>query len=285
MQKSIGQEWDLVIQPKVSLFDINFKEIWEYRDLLLILIRRDFVSFYKQTIFGPIWFFVQPVFTTITFTFVFGNLASISTDGLPKPLFYLCGIVCWNYFADCLSKTSTVFSDNAGVFGKVYFPRLIIPISIVASNLVKFLVQFVLFLIGIMFYKLFGANFEPNYLLIILFPCLVMMMALFGLGLGMIISSLTTKYRDLTFVISFGIQLLMYGTTVIYPLSSAPEKYKWLILINPMTSIIEYARYIFLGVGFFSGYDFVQSVLIVLAIAFTGIFFFNKVEKNFIDTI
>lgn len=248
------------------------------------MVRRDFVSFYKQTIFGPIWFFVQPVFTTITFTFVFGNLAGISTDGLPQPLFYLAGITCWNYFAECLTKTSTVFKDNASIFGKVYFPRLIMPLSIVMSNLIKFGVQFVLFIFGIIYFKMIGASFNPNSL-ILLFPVLVLLMALLGLGLGMIISALTTKYRDLSFLLTFGVQLLMYATTVIYPLSAAPEKYKWIIALNPMTIIIETMRFGFLGSGSFDWMSFAMASLSTIIIAILGVFIFNKVEKTFIDTV
>ena len=216
------QNW--TIEARAPIFDLKLKEIWAYRDLLVLMVRRDFVSFYKQTILGPLWFFIQPLFTTVIFTFVFGNLAGISTDGLPKPLFYMAGITAWNYFADCLNKTSTVFRDNAGIFGKVYFPRLIMPLSIVASNLIRFGVQMFLFLILMAYYYFSGANFSVSWA-IMLFPFVVILMALLGLGAGMIISAMTTKYRDLAFLIGFGVQLLMYATTVIYPLSEAIKKY------------------------------------------------------------
>ncbi len=219
--KLVDQEWDLVIEPQGSLLDLNLKDVWRYRDLLWLLVKRDFVSFYKQTILGPLWFFIQPLFTTIIFTFIFGNLAGLSTDGLPQPLFYMAGITAWNYFADCLTKTSTVFRDNAGIFGKVYFPRLIMPLSIVVSNLVRFGVQMLLFFVMMGYYAMQGANFHLTWAAA-LFPVLVIMMALLGLGLGLVITALTTKYRDLAFLISFGVQLMMYATTVIYPLSAAP---------------------------------------------------------------
>src|SRR5690606_38850886 len=218
------KEYDWSIEPQNKLFDLKLKDTWHYRDLLMLLVRRDFVSFYKQTILGPLWFFIQPLLTTVMFTFIFGNLAGISTDGLPQPLFYMAGITAWNYFADCLTKTSTVFKDNANIFGKVYFPRLIMPLSIVVSNLVKFGVQFALFLALLLYYYLIGADFQVTWA-ITLFPLLVTLMALLGLGCGMIISAMTTKYRDLAFLVTFGVQLLMYATTVIYPLSTAIENY------------------------------------------------------------
>jgi lipopolysaccharide transport system permease protein len=284
----IHPEWDLVIEPQNSLFELHLKDVWRYRDLLWLLVKRDFVSFYKQTILGPLWFFIQPLFTTIIFTFIFGNLAGLSTDGLPQPLFYMAGITAWNYFADCLTKTSTVFRDNAGIFGKVYFPRLIMPLSIVVSNLVRFGVQMLLFFVMIAYYyftqKESGAIFHMN-VYVFLFPILVLLMALLGLGLGLIITAMTTKYRDLAFLVSFGVQLLMYATTVIYPLSAAPEKYKWLIELNPMTGIIEAFRYGFLGAGVFTTATFNYSVSFTLISLILGVVIFNKTEKTFVDTI
>lgn len=279
------ENWEIV--PANNLFDLKLGEVWAYRDLLVLLVRRDFVSFYKQTILGPLWFFIQPLFTTIIFTFIFGNLAGISTDKLPKPLFYMAGITAWNYFADCLTKTSSVFKDNAPIFGKVYFPRLIMPLSIVVSNLVRFGVQLVLFFIFMAYYAANGAHFEPSWA-ILLFPLVVVLMALLGLGLGMIISAMTTKYRDLSFLISFGVQLLMYATTVIYPLSAAVEKYPkyaWLIKINPMTTLIETFRYGFLGKGTFSWDALSYTTISTFVILLLGIVVFNKVEKNFVDTV
>jgi lipopolysaccharide transport system permease protein len=281
------KEWDLVIEPQTSLFELNLKDVWRYRDLLWLLVKRDFVSFYKQTILGPLWFFIQPLFTTIIFTFIFGNLAGLSTDGLPQPLFYMAGITAWNYFADCLTKTSTVFRDNANIFGKVYFPRLIMPLSIVVSNLVRFGVQMLLFFVMIGYYLFqneIGSSFHPN-IYIFLFPGLVLLMALLGLGLGLIITALTTKYRDLAFLITFGVQLMMYATTVIYPLSAAPAKYKWLIELNPMTGIIEAFRFGFLGQGEFTMNIFGYSVIFTLISLVLGVIIFNKTEKTFVDTV
>ncbi|MFN8275526.1 MAG: ABC transporter permease [Flavobacteriaceae bacterium] len=279
-----SEDWSLVIKGKTSLFDLKFQDLWRYRDLLWMFVKRDFVSFYKQTVLGPLWFFIQPIFTTLVFTFVFGNLAGISTDGLPQYLFYLSGITAWNYFSDCLTKTSTVFRDNAAIFGKVYFPRLIMPLSIVVSNLVRFGVQLILLFIMMGYFAFKGENFQLTYA-VVFFPVLVLLMALLGLGSGLIITAMTTKYRDLTFLVTFGVQLLMYGTTVIYPLSSAPEKYKQFIELNPMTGIIEAFRYALLGKGEFSVWSIGYSTLVTLIILMFGILIFNKTERNFVDTI
>jgi lipopolysaccharide transport system permease protein len=283
-KEDIVKEWDLTIEPQTSLFELNLKDVWRYRDLLWMFVKRDFVSFYKQTILGPLWFFIQPLFTTIIYTFVFGGLANLSTDGLPQPLFYMAGITAWNYFADCITKTSTVFKDNANIFGKVYFPRLIMPLSIVASNLVRFGVQMLLLFMMMGYYAANNSSFTitPT---ILLFPVLVMLMALLGLGLGLIITALTTKYRDLAFLVTFGIQLLMYTTTVIYPLSSAPEKYKTFICLNPMTGIIEAFRYAFLGQGQISINTLGYSTLFTIVVMVLGILIFNKTEKTFVDTV
>lgn len=283
-QEQTLKEWDLVIEPQSSLFELNLKDVWRYRDLLWLLVKRDFVSFYKQTILGPLWFFIQPLFTTIIFTFIFGKLAGLSTDGLPQPLFYMAGITAWNYFADCLTKTSTVFRDNANIFGKVYFPRLIMPLSIVVSNLVRFAVQMLLFFMMIGYYAYTGASFQMN-AYVLLFPVLVLMMALLGLGLGLIITALTTKYRDLAFLITFGVQLMMYATTVIYPLSAAPAAYKWVIELNPMTGIIEAFRYGFLGEGSLTLQTLGYSVIFTLVSLVLGVIIFNKTEKTFVDTV
>jgi lipopolysaccharide transport system permease protein len=279
-----NKEWDLVIEPQSSLLDLNLKDVWRYRDLLWMFVKRDFVSFYKQTILGPLWFFIQPLFTTIIYTFIFGGLANLSTDGLPQPLFYMAGITAWSYFADCITKTSTVFKDNANIFGKVYFPRLIMPLSIVASNLVRFGVQMVLLIMMMGYYAIHDTTFTVTPA-ILLFPVLVLLMALLGLGLGLIITALTTKYRDLAFLVTFGIQLLMYTTTVIYPLSSAPEKYKTLISLNPMTGIIEAFRYAFLGQGQISVNTLVYSTLFTIVVMVLGVVVFNKTEKTFVDTV
>lgn len=278
------EHWDLEIKPQDSLFNLHLRDVWQYRDLLWLLVRRDFVSFYKQTILGPLWFFVQPLLTTLMFTLVFGKMGGFSTDGLPPILFYMAGITAWNYFADCITKTSTVFKDNAAIFGKVYFPRLIMPLSIVVSNLVRFGVQFLLFLLIVVYYAFRGTHFHFTWA-IALFPLVVVLMAALGLGAGMIISAMTTKYRDLAFLLTFGIQLLMYATTVIYPLSAAPPKYRHLIAANPMTPLIETFRYGFLSRGSFSWASFGYSVVVTLALLMVGIIIFNKVEKDFVDTV
>ena len=277
-------EWDLVIEPQNDLLDLKLKDVWRYRDLLIMFVRRDTVSFYKQTILGPLWFLIQPLFTTIVFTFVFGGLAGISTDSIPAPLFYLCGITAWNYFADCTTKTSTVFKDNANIFGKVYFPRLILPLSIVVSNLIRFGIQFLLFLGILAYYGFQGADFNITWV-IWLVPFLIALMALLGLGLGLIITAMTTKYRDLAFMVVFGVQLLMYATTVIYPLSAAPYGYRRIIELNPMTSIIEAFRYGFFGQGEFSMWSLGYTSLVTLMVMILGIIIFNKTEKTFIDTV
>lgn len=282
--ESSHQHWDLEIKTQNNVFNFHLKDVWAYRDLLWLLVRRDFVSFYKQTIFGPLWFFIQPIFTTIIFTVIFSNLAKISTNDAPAPLFYMAGTVAWNYFSDSLTKTSTVFKDNAPIFGKVYFPRLIMPISIVFSNLVKFGVQFALFLILLFYYLFHGNKIEPNWF-ILLFPIVILLMAILGLGLGLIITALTTKYRDLAFVVTFGMQLLMYATPVIYPLSAAPARYRNIIALNPMSGLIETFRYGFLGTGQFYFGAFVYSIVASMIIFLLGLMVFNKVEKDFVDTV
>lgn len=287
MNPSTDEHWDLEITAKSKLLSLKLKDVWQYRDLLLLLVRRDFVSFYKQTILGPIWFFVQPIITTLTYTLVFSNLAGIPTDGVPAPLFYLAGITLWNYFADCLTKTSTVFKDNASIFGKVYFPRLIMPLSIVMSNLVRFGVQFILLVMAMVFFYFKGFHFAINFTAL-LFPVLILMVAVQGLGLGMIISAVTTKYRDLAFVVSFGVPLLMYATPVIYPLSVALQKYPkyaGIIKYNPITGILETFRYGFLGKGTFSWELLSYSCGVTIVLFLLGTVIFNKVERNFIDTI
>ncbi|MCL6261230.1 ABC transporter permease [Aquiflexum sp. TKW24L] len=284
MEKIEEEEWDLEVTSDRGLFELPLKDIWHFRDLLVLMVRRDVVSFYKQTILGPLWFFIQPVFTTLVFVFVFGNLAGLSTDGLPQFLFYLAGITAWNYFADCLIKTSTVFRDNAQLFGKVYFPRLVVPFSIVTGNLIRFGVQFLLFMSVWLYFYLQGADIYLTWAAL-LFPLLVVLMAFLGLGLGLMITAMTTKYRDLAFLVNFGVQLLMYATTVIYPLSSAPEQYRHLVALNPMTGIIETFRFAFLGEGMFSWALLGYSTFVALGSMILGVLIFNKTEKNFIDTV
>lgn len=282
-----SQDWDLIIKGRTSLFDVRFKDLWHYRDLLILFVKRDFVSFYKQTVLGPLWFFIQPIFTTIVFSFVFGKLAGIGTDGIPQYLFFLSGITAWAYFSDCLTKTSTVFRDNVNIFGKVYFPRLIMPLSIIVSNLVRFGVQLLLLLFMMGYFYLNpieGTSFSFSYA-IFFFPFIVILMALLGLGIGLIITAITTKYKDLTFLVTFGVQLMMYATTVIYPLSEVPVEYKKIIELNPMTGIIEAFRFAFLGKGEFTLWSIGYSIIITLVLLTFGILIFNKTEKNFVDTI
>ena len=281
----MDSHYDWHIEGKSSLLDLKLKEVWDYRDLLWLLVRRDFVAFYKQTILGPAWFFIQPLMTTIIFTFVFGRLGGFKTDGIPQPLFYMAGVTTWNYFADCLTKTSTVFKDNAHIFGKVYFPRLIMPLSIVVSNLVKFGTQMILFLCMLAYYLIFRREeCSPN-MYILLFPYLIVLMALLGLGLVMIISAMTTKYRDLAFLVTFGVQLLMYATTVVYPLSTADSGIRWIIEANPMTAVIETFRYGFLGNASFSWSGLGYSSIFTFIVLVFGVVIFNKVERTFVDTV
>ncbi|MGR6086951.1 MAG: ABC transporter permease [Arcticibacter sp.] len=279
------QDWDLVIESKRSLFSVDLKSIWNYRDLLLLLVKRDITSFYKQTVLGPLWFFIQPLITTLTFTVIFGNLAAISTDGLPQPLFYMTGIIAWNYFNDCLVGISNIFRTNANIFGKVYFPRLVMPLALVVSNLVKFGVQFILLTLLILFY-IFGFGFDaPISWALCLIPVFIFLMAILGLAAGMVVSSMTTKYRDLSFLVGFGMTLFMYATPVIYPLSTAPEKYKWLIELNPLTSIMEGFRWVILGTGSFDWIGLLYTALVALVLFVIGLLVFNKVERDFIDTV
>lgn len=243
------------------------------------------MAFYKQTVFGPLWFFIQPLFTTFIFTLLFNKLAGITTEGVPPVLFYMAGITLWNYFSDCLLKTSTVFKDNAQIFGKVYFPRLIIPLSIVCSNLIRFFVQLMLlalFVIG--YYIRYGVGFDLSVYLL-LFPVIVILMALFGLGVGMIISAMTAKYRDLSFLVSFGVQLMMYATTVAYPLSATPTEFKFWVLYNPMTTLIETFRFALFGSGSFSWAMLILHTIVVLLVFLSGAWIFSRVEKNFMDTV
>lgn len=272
------------ITPQASLFDLKLKEIWRYRDLLVLFVRRDFVAKYKQTILGPAWFFIQPLFQTIIFTFVFGSVAGLSTDGAPKIIFYLAGVTAWNYFANCLKTTSNVFTVNATLFGKVYFPRAVTPISIVISNLIQFGIGMILFLAVYFYYLWIGREIQPNTSLL-LFPLLVILMGVMGLGLGMLVSAMTTKYRDLQHLIQFGVQLLMYATPVVYPISVIPEKYQWIIMANPMSGIIEAFRYGFLGKGSLSWILLAYSAIFTVVIFVFGLMVFNKTEKNFMDTV
>lgn len=278
------ENWDLHIKPHSKWYDLRLKEIFHYKDLLFLFVRRDFISVYKQTILGPLWFFIQPIITAITFTVIFGNLAKISTDGLPQVLFYMCGITLWNYFSDTLSKTSDTFSANANIFGKVYFPRMIMPLSVVVSNLIKLGIQFLLFFAVWVYFLINSNQVHPN-AMILLVPFLIILMGFMGLSFGIIISSLTTKYRDLKFLVSFGIQLMMYASPIVYPLSIVPEKYKWIIVANPVTSIIETFKYAFLGVGEFNWYYLGYSLVFTVILFFLSLVIFHRVEKTFMDTV
>lgn len=277
-------EWTEVIGSQTRWLSINWLEIWSYKDLLYMLVKRDFVTFYKQTILGPLWFIFQPIIMTFTYVIIFGNIAGISTDGVPQFLFYLSGITLWSYFSESLNKVSTVFKDNANMFGKVYFPRLIMPMSIVVSGLIKLGIQLGIFLIVLAYYFFFKGNVQPN-LWTLAIPLLIFLLALQSLGLGMIISSLTTKYKDLVFLVTFGIQLFMFLTPVIYPTSILPENFKFIFELNPLTGIFECFRYGFLGAGAFQPIMLVFSATSAFGIFMLGTIIYNKVEKDFMDTV
>ena len=278
-------EYTLIIKPKNSLLDINFKELWRYKDLLFLLVRRDFVSVYKQTILGPVWFFIQPLLTTATFTLVFSKMANISTDGIPAPLFYLIGVTFWSYFSTCLTATSGTFVNNASVFGKVYFPRLIMPLSIVISSLFKLSIQFIMLLIGWIYYMTTELSIVPNFTILLL-PLYIISMAGLGLGFGIILSSVTTKYKDFSFLVGFGVQLLMYATPIIYPLSLIKNpNIITLVSLNPMTGLIEGIKYGLTGHGIYDLGLLTYSLVFTIVLLFVGVIIFNKVEKSFIDTV
>ncbi len=283
----MANEWDIIIEPKNKLFSLDLGEVWKYRDLLTMYVKRDIVTMYKQTILGPLWYVIQPLFTTIMFMFVFGGIAGIPTDGLPQPLFYMSGIVCWNYFSECLTKCSETFNANQHIFGKVYFPRLVVPFSITISSLLKMAIQFILFIAIYVFYLFKG--YTPNitwYILVV--PILILMLAGLGLGFGLIISSMTTKYRDLRFLVSFGVQLWMYITPVIYPLSILKNNYPdyvWAIVVNPLTSIIETFKIAFLGQGTFEWIYLIYSLIFTIIVMGMGMLVFNKVQRSFMDVI
>jgi lipopolysaccharide transport system permease protein len=274
----------MVIKPKRHWLDINLRELWQYRDLIVLFVRRDFVAKYKQTILGPLWFIIQPLLTTLMFTVVFGRIAGIPTDGLPQMLFYMGGITAWNYFANCLKATSNTFTANAGIFGKVYFPRLVTPISVVISNLIQFFIQFLFLLAFMLYFYLTGAEFQLTSYAFLL-PLLILLMAGLGLGFGIIISSLTTKYRDLTNLVGFGVQLWMYATPIVYPLSELPQKYQIVGVLNPVTPIVETFRYALLGAGTVEPWHLMYSFGFMIAVLLIGLLLFNKVEQSFMDTV
>lgn len=280
------EKWTTEIKPKSSLLSVDFREIWQYRDLYRMFVKRDIVTWYKQTILGPLWFFIQPLMTTIMFMVVFGGIAKISTDGLPQPLFYLAGICLWNYFAECLNQTSKVFIDNANVFGKVYFPRLVVPMATVTSNLVRLAIQMGLFLVVFGYYQLFTDVSIHTNLYALLTPVLILLLAGLGLGFGILFSSLTTKYRDLVFLLTFIVQLWMYATPVIYPLSTIDNpNLKLLMQANPVTSIIETFKFGMLGVGEFSWAALGYSAGFMVVLLALGIIVFNRIQRTFMDTV
>ena len=277
-------KWDLVIEARKKWWDLQLREVWHYRDLIAMFVRRDFVSRYKQTILGPLWLIIQPIMTSLVFTVIFGNIAALPTDGLPQILFYLSGTVLWHYFSNCLTGTSNTFIQNAGIFGKVYFPRLVTPISLVISNLITLSIQFSLFLVFMIYYFVRGADVHLTPWALA-FPLLIILLAGLGLGFGIIISSLTTKYRDLNYLVGFGVSLWMYATPVIYPVSAIPEKWRWVADINPITPIVETFRLGFLGAGDTSWLRLAYSGGFMLVVMLIGVLIFNRVEKTFIDTV
>lgn len=282
-----NENWLFEITPKNKFFSLHLKEVWQYRDLLFLFVKRDVVTVYKQTVLGPLWYLIQPLFTSITFTIIFNTVAGIETGTVPPFLFNLAGITVWNYFTACLNGTSNTFASNAGIFGKVYFPRLIVPLSVVVSNLLKFGIQFFIFVVFYLYFYYNGAAVHINSL-VLFFPFLVIMMGVLGLALGMIISSLVTKYRDFSYLIGFGVQLLMYLSAVVYPMALIQQKmpeYAWLVEYNPLAYIIETTRYLLLDVGQISITGLLYTFILIILLFFTGLLIFNRTEKSFIDTV
>ena len=284
IQPSDQENWSLIIRPQRAWWDLRLADLWRYRDLIQLLVWRDFVAAYKQTILGPLWYFIGPVFGTLLNTVIFGNIAKLSTDGLPPFLFYMAGNTIWTYFSACLSSTSNTFVGNAGIFGKVYFPRLIVPLSSVVSNLVSFGIRFLVFIAFLIYFLLSGSDIHLSWWILSL-PLLLLLMAAMGLGIGIIVSSLTTKYRDAQQLLGFGIMFLMYGSPVIYPLSSVPAEWRWLVLANPITPVIEIFRLSFLGQGSVDPAFLLYSVGFALLVLLIGILMFNRIENNFMDTV
>jgi len=285
--ESEKEQWDIVIKPKSKTFSLNYGEVWKYRDLVKMYIRRDIVTQYKQTVLGPLWYVIQPLFTSFMYLIVFGGIANIPTDGIPHMVFYMSGLLCWNYFSECLGRGSSTFGGNAAVFSKVYFPRLVVPLSGIISGLVRFGIQFALFIGIYIYYYYQGTNMVPN-ATVLLFPLLVIMSALMGLGFGIIISSLTVKYRDLAILFGFVTYLWMYATPIIYPLSAIPNKiksFRWIVELNPMTSIVETMRYSFTGEGAFSWLALAYSGVVTIIVVIVGSWIFNKMERKFIDIV
>ncbi|HSD07376.1 ABC transporter permease [Flavobacterium sp.] len=280
-------DWLFEITPKNKFFTLNLKEVWQYRDLLMLFVKRDIITVYKQTVLGPLWYLIQPLFTSVTFTIIFNNVAGINTGTIPPFLFNLAGITVWNYFTACLNGTSNTFAGNAGIFGKVYFPRIITPMSVVISNLIKFGIQFLIFVAFYIYFYCQGVDLRINGL-VLFFPLLIVTMGVLGLGLGMLISSLVTKYRDFSNLIGFGVQLLMYLSAVMYPMELIKQKlpsYGWLVQYNPLAYLIESSRYMLLNVGEISVWGMLYTVIITIVVFFIGLLIFNKTEKSFIDTV
>ena len=280
----MNEKWTTVIKPKSGWFDINLKELFQYKDLITMFVKRDFKTMYKQTILGPLWIIINPLMTTLMYTIVFGNIANISTDGMPQIVFYMLGTTVWTYFSSCLTKTSSTFTGNAAIFGKVYFPRLVTPISTVISGLINFGVQFLMFLGFMAYFMIKGSPIEPN-LWILITPLLLVQLAALALGFGIIISSMTTKYRDLAVLVTFGVQLWMYATPVVYPASQIGGKLKTLMMLNPVSPIVESFRYAFLGSGSIPWNYLGISVVTTLVVLFAGVVLFSRVEKTFMDTV
>jgi lipopolysaccharide transport system permease protein len=277
-------EWDLTIRPQRSWWDLRLSELWHYRDLIWLFVWRDFVAYYKQTVLGPLWYLIQPIATTLVFTVIFGNIAKLPTDGLPPFLFYLSGTTVWSYFASCLTSTSNTFTSNASIFGKVYFPRLCVPISVIISNFISFAIRLGLFLVMLVYFMLSGSSIRPNFWILLL-PVMLFIMAGTALGMGITISSLTTKYRDLHQLVGFGVQLLMYATPVIYPISAVQGFWRWLLIANPLTPVIETFRLVFLGTSTLSPIYLLYSLAFMVVILLIGVLIFNRVEASFMDTV
>ena len=284
LEKTEQEKWSLIIRLQRAWWDLRLAELWRYRDLVWLFVWRDFVAYYKQTILGPLWYLIQPIMTTGVFTVIFGNIAQLSTDGLPPFLFYLAGNTVWTYFSSCLTSTSSTFTSNSGLFGKVYFPRLAMPLSVVISQIISFGIRMLVFLGFLIYFIAAGADVHPNWWILSL-PLLLVIMAGLGLGMGIIVSSLTTKYRDLQQLVTFGVQLLMYGTPVIYPLSSITGGWRWLILANPMTPVVEIFRFAFLGTSVMSPIYLLYSLAFMFLVLLIGVLIFNRVETTFMDTV
>lgn len=281
---SESRQWT-VFSPRKPLLDLRLAEVWKYRDLIALFVRRDFVATYKQTLLGPLWFLLQPLFTTIVFTVIFGKIAKLPTDGIPNFLFYMSGVVVWNYFADCITRTSQTFNANSGVFGKVYFPRMTVPVASVITNLITFAIQFVLFMVIVLWFMLQpGSAIKLDWRVIVL-PVLILQMAMLGIGVGCLVSALTTRYKDLNMAVGFGVQLWMYGSAVIIPRSDVPPQFQWLMTINPMVPVVESFRFAFLGAGTVEFGQLAVGAVLSVGMFLWGVVVFNRVERTFTDTI